>query len=482
MINVGASASTTGSFWIEDDELDPALAPSEEALWPDEDGPLFDGSTLVHAAANPATVVDGTEDYRALGYPDARKLVRNSQGHLYAAYRKKVNNRYRIFVAESTDRGATWRVLNNGQPIEAVGDYTQRVPAIAIDNQDRLHLVWYGNDAANSNATNTSNEREIKYTRSSPTTAASITWTQWTNLYDGEGYDGSSLWQEHPTLYVNGTNVYVVWESSKAGKQEIKFLRSTDYGERWSAVVAIQPSKRVLFSRPTLVVSYAEEQRYLYVVAYGTKNGIARLFWTRSPDNGDTWDKWRPVAPGKTDQRHASVARDDNGRLHIVWRQVRGKQTILRYRVYDPAKRRGKGGWVGGPKTIVSVRKECLYFPSIAISGKNRDGDMSDNDMVWVVWTQSTDCTSVPRDNPLDGQIYLAQLGPNGKWSKPEALMPPGRHLYPTLRRANSPSSTAGNVELLWVDATGGELDVAGERVVCEGGGCVVKHVSLAPW
>src|SRR3569832_249672 len=74
-----------------------------------------------------ATSVDHTEDGLALGYPDSRKIARDSQGNLYIAYRKKYrqvsSTLYHIFVAKSTNAGSTWTVLNSNRPIETVGDY-----------------------------------------------------------------------------------------------------------------------------------------------------------------------------------------------------------------------------------------------------------------------------------------------------------------------------------------------------------------------
>lgn len=487
LITQGDILANSLTEWPEDDAGDSAIAAPEEALWPEpEEAPLaIEELVQAAATAGPITTIASTEDYKALGFPDARKIVRNSQGHLYVAYRKKLGSRYRIYVAGSTDDGNSWQVTNGGQPIETVGDYTQRVPALAIDNQDQLHVVWYGNDVNNGDAANTSDEREIKYVRSADTTTstlANLTWSSWVNLYDGGGYTGSSLWQEHPTIYVNGSNVYVVWESNETGNGRIKFIRSTDYGDSWSTVVDVQPSSRIYFSRPTLMVSYAGEARHLYLVAYGTKSGVARIFMSRSLDNGNSWEPWSAVAASKSDQRHVAMARDDAGRLHIVWRQVSNTRTILRYRLYDPNGNQGSGGWSDKPRTIATVRNQCLYFPTIAVSGKNWGSDTSENDRVWVVWSQSDDCTTIPSDDPVNGTLYLVSRPVNGNWSKPQAVTATGRHLYPSLRRANSPTSSAGNVDLVWLNATASPTIPVSNRPSCEAGSCVIQHVSLGAW
>lgn len=464
-------------------EVDNIATPTE--YFPDEPELALDPADLVQSSAMNAfaiSTIDATEDYRALGYPDGRKIVRDSSGKLYVAYRKKVDGAYRIFVAQSGDHGATWQVLNNGTPVETVGKYNQRVPALAIDNQDRLHLVWYGNDAGNTNATNNSNEREIKYTRSIAT-ATGLQWEPWRDLYDGAGYTGAkTLWQEHPAVYANGSNIYTVWESNETSRAHIKFQRSTNYGVTWrSSPVLVRPSTTVGFSRPTLLVSYYREIRYLYLFAYGSQNGIAQIYWSRSSDNGDTWSAWQTVAAGSTDQRHVSVARDSKERIHLVWRQVASGRTVLRYRVYDPALKKGQGNWAASPSTIASVSQRCLYYPSIAITS---------SDQVWVAWTQSADCGSLGSptdetddgaDNPKDGQIFFRSKPANSSWGNPTALTTSGKQLYASLRRVNSPAGAGGNVDVVWLDITNSTLGATG-NVVCPPQACWLRQSSLGGW
>jgi hypothetical protein len=465
------------------DELDNIAAPTE--YFPEEPETAFDPTDLVQSSAvSTVTVstIDATEDYRALGYPDGRKIVRDSSGKRYVAYRKKVDGAYRIFVSQSSDNGATWSVSNNGKPVEEVGKYNQRVPALAIDNQDRLHLVWYGNDADNTNVTNNSNEREIKYTRSI-STATGLQWEPWRNLYDGAAYTTTKmLWQEHPAIYTNGSNIYTVWESNETSRAHIKFQRSTDYGVTWrSSPVVVRPSTTVGFSRPTLLVSYFREIRYLYLFAYGSQNGIAQIYWSRSGNNGESWSVWQAVAPNGIDQRHVSVARDSQGRLHLVWRQVAGSRTILRYRVYDPALNSGRGGWVAVPITVASVAQRCLFYPSIAITG---------NDQLWVVWTQSSDCSSLGSvtdptdndpDNPKDGQIFYRTKPAAGPWGAPTALTTSGKQLYASLPLVNTPAGAGNAVDVVWLDMTNSTLGLTG-NVVCPPLACVMRWSRLGGW
>lgn len=420
-----------------------------------------------------------TQDAQALGYPDSRKIVRDSQGALYVAYRRKPtsNLEYRIYVAQSTDSGRSWHELNGGQPIDTAGDYKQRVPSLAIDRQDRLYLAWYGNDSNNSG-----NQREIKFARSARFGAG------WERQYtlDLPGYAGQTLWQEHPTLYVDGANVYIVWEGRDAqyrDKGQIKFLRSTNAGDSWTEWRNVQPSTTLSASRPTLVVSEVDSRRTLYLFAYRTNNGLAQIYWSRSPDNGDTWSSWVQVAGATADQRHLAVAQDRQARLHLVWRQVSKNRTIIRYRVYDPAAKQGTGAW-GKVTTAAAVANRCLLFPTITVSG---------NDTLWVAWNQTDlpGCASVfaqnrlYADDPTTGHIGYTSKTANGTWANPVKLTTTGDHVYPSLRRANDPTATSGQIDLVWLEITGRTLSTGDEgkvEVKCPTAGCLIKWTTLGNW
>lgn len=404
-------------------------------------------SPLVLTASNViSSVVDITEDYKALGYTDNRKIVRDDKANLYVAYRKKWHGVYRIFIAKSTDQGKRWTILNGKKPVETVGAYTQRVPSLAIgrntkDDANFLHLVWYGNDSVH-----VGNERQIKYLRL--TTAGKLSSDQCCAAqFNIAGYADETLWQEHPVIYTNGSNVYIVWEGRDATtpKAKIKFVRSTDFGRTWTAPIDIAPSAAINFSRPTLAVTYHEKARQLYVVAYGEDKGISQIYWNRSLDNGGEWASWQAVDAIPTDQRHVSVARDDANHLHIVWREETAAtaSTVLRYRVFNPALADGAGDWQAATETIAAQPGRCLFFPSIAVD---------ENSRVWVAWTESSDCHTVPGDDPTTGQVVYRVKSAAGAWGNPTRIGAGDAQLYASLRSGHAPSRMA--MDMVWLDVS----------------------------
>ncbi|NOT47055.1 MAG: exo-alpha-sialidase [Acidobacteria bacterium] len=274
------------------------------------------------------TTFGTSEDGKALGYPDGRKIVRDASGNLYAAFRKKYNSYYQIFVAKSSNGGSTWNVPST--PISTVsGSFNQRVPSIAIDGSNTLHVTWYGQDSGNSGT----NQRQIKYSKS---TDLGLTWSAWRNIAPVSGYNGSDLWQEHPVVYVDGNNImYVVWEGhdSSHSSPQAKFIKSTDGGNFWTSwinVAALSTNQ----SRPTIVVDSAGK---IFVVAYGywSSTGEQNILFSTSTNGGASFSGWSAVSPAGLDQRHPSAAIDSGNKIHLVWREANASaKTDVRYLKY----------------------------------------------------------------------------------------------------------------------------------------------------
>ena len=165
--------------------------------------------------------VDSSEDYRALGYSGQRKVASDGSGGFYLAYRKKNGGRHQIFLAHARVEGGKYIFDYTDQPISFVsaGD-DQRVPSIAVDEEGVLHLVWYGTNSGNS-----SNERQIKYSRSKDQGA---TWSEWKNIAPVSGFRiTDEYWQEHPVVTSKNGKLWVVWEGrdAKNVKQQIKITK-----------------------------------------------------------------------------------------------------------------------------------------------------------------------------------------------------------------------------------------------------------------
>jgi hypothetical protein len=370
-----------------------------------------------------SVVIDRTQDYKGVAFPDQRKVVRDSRGTLYIAYRKKLDEVYRIFAARSTNNGLAWSVLNNNQPIDQFSGREQRTPAIAVDAEGTLHLAWYGPVAQNGGA----NNRQIRYAQSRDGGAS---WEQ-RNLAEVPGYDGQERWQEHPSITAQGRTVTIVWEGfdqASPREEQIKLARSTDGGHTWSAWHNIQPEPDRSHSRPTLAVS--GDGSRLYILAYGERDAAKQIIWSASTDGGANWSSWQTVAAGTADQRNVSLAITPDDRLHAVWQDTQSGRPQIMYAVYDGA------AW--SAPAALQPSNDAQFFPSIAVTGQGA---------LQVVWTE-TAASAEPQAEPDLGRILGIARYAGQDWSRPIQVSPLGRQaVFASLRQG-------GGVDVIWMDTT----------------------------
>lgn len=384
----------------------------------------FFSAKLIFAQTNVASL----EDPKAMGYPDARKIVRDTGGNLYLAYRKKLGSAYQVYVSKSVNGGANWTVANSGNSISAIsGACNQRVPAIAVDSANVLHVVWYGLDGGCNSA---SNERQIKYSRS---TDGGATWTTATNIAAVSGYSDTYVyngttytqdyWQEHPIIYIDGSDkMYVVWEGRDAAHQNIgqaKFIKSTNGGASWTSWINIKQTTTSQ-SRPTIVVDSADK---IFVFSYSKLPGTSQIniIFTTSTDGGATFANWTAVSASSVyDQRHASAAIDSGNKIHLVWRQRDDSsptKTVVKYSKFTSP------NW-SAPVTVSGASGKNQYFPSIA----NAYGSQ------FIVWTETVDDSSYPSEEPTTGKIVLAKkLQTTTVWVKSD-VTPDGFNTWGSIR------------------------------------------------
>ncbi len=384
------------------------------------------------------TVIVNTEDAKANGYDDSRKMVRDSQGTLFYATRIKYENFYQIYVFKSLDEGMTWNTTNNGLPIANVSGYHARVPSIAIDSQDRIHVIWYQGDSLNSGT----NQRVIKYSQGYE---QGNSWSTWINIAEPAGYSEiNEYWQEHPVLCIGALDqLYVAWEgrdinspqdSDEQYMSQIFFSKSLDNGASWSSYQLIHAGLDSTQSRPAITVDHNGR---LYVLMYSKQALAYPAIWlSQSTDDGASWSSWGNVSNNDAfDNRHVSVTVNSKNHLHFVWRAIdkyHPNYTQIQYRRY-----------VGGrlsPRRILNTNKMIYNFnPSIGIDSHNQ---------VHVVWCQTPEASGYPNEEPETGNIiYRRQQGK--KWIVPVEVSTEENNTWPSLRW--SPNfMNGGYLDITW--------------------------------
>jgi hypothetical protein len=273
--------------------------------------------------------VDQTSDSKGLGYSGQRKMAVDNTGNIYVAYRKAPPgiSQDEIYVATSKDNGKTWTDLGGG-PVAIVnappvvsgitqGGGTgkdQRVPSIAIDSKNQIHIVWYGRDQLFTGA----NDRQIKYARWN-----GAAWSPWINISPVTGFTTSTYWQEHPVIVVGKNDVlHILWEGSdltSAGVQQIKHSMSTDSGSTWTIWENITSLDSSGQSRPDAVT---DQNGNIYAAWYGgvSSQTGTRIKYARWDASSKTWGQAQIVAGIEGyNQKHVTLAIDKSNTLRLVW-------------------------------------------------------------------------------------------------------------------------------------------------------------------
>ncbi len=332
-------------------------------------------------------LVDKTEDLKALGFSGQNKLASDSKGNIFAAYRKKVNDYYEIFVAKIKKEDGLFEVLD-AKNVSNIGNrINQRVPSLAIDSKDNIHIVWYGADSSTKEG-----DRQIKYSKSSD---SGETWSKTINISFVEGYSSQPLWQEHPDIFAGKDDIlYVVWEGKDKDKtnQQIKFSKSGD-GVNFSKWMNVTPTS-ISQSRPSIV---QDKTGRLYIFMYSKNNSAQQQIWlTTSDNNGATWSDLKNISNSlDVDARHVDSVIDSQDKVHVVWRQYdKGtKTTQIYYSKFD-----GKD-WSN--PLVISKSSTYQFFPHVGVDK---------NDLVFVTWLETSKKSSFPEDDPKEGDSYLSYL------------------------------------------------------------------------
>ena len=230
----------------------------------------------------------------ATGYNSQRKLVRASDGTLYAGWRGS-NDYYKGFISKSIDNGTTW-----SQIIDLGNSKTN--PSIVIDGYDNLHIVYQDFSGT---------YNQIRYAEYNGTTLLGEILLSQPSTYD----------QVLPSLTLDDQYLYVIWQgkdSTYDSTYQIKFSQcdyvNTDCTQQgnWSSWINIQPISGYSQYHPTI----ATDGSYLYVTWYGRDAShptIDSIKFTKCNLSTDctifsNWDSWIDAKYNGENQQSSSLA------------------------------------------------------------------------------------------------------------------------------------------------------------------------------
>jgi hypothetical protein len=210
--------------------------------------------------------------------------------------------------------------------------------AIAVDTNNRLHVVWNDNTPGNS---------EIYYKKS---TNGGSSWTT-KRLTFGSG------WSSEPAIATDkNDNIHVVWHED-AKTVEIFYKKSTNGGSSWT-------TKRLTWGSGNWYPDIATDgNNNIHVVWEGGHSGSFEIYHKKSTNGGETWTTkrltWTSSSPGK-----AAIATDTNNSINIVWQDY----TPGNYEIYLKRSTNGGVSWITKRLTWSSA---LSINPKIATDSNN---------------------------------------------------------------------------------------------------------------
>ncbi len=200
-----------------------------------------------------------------------------------------------------------------------------------------VHVVWYDSRDGNN---------EIYYKQS---TDGGTTWGADTRLTN------DTAWSERPTVVASGSTVHVAWYDGRIGPPRIFYKQSLDNGVTWGADVGLTPTSGVAY-HPSMAVSGS-----IVHVAWTDMSAGPQIYYTRSLDNGATWETERIITPSAppAGKNFASIAASGSD-VHVAWMDFRAEPRVYYTRSQDDGVT-----W----DTDMAITSTYSQFPSIVASG-----------------------------------------------------------------------------------------------------------------
>jgi hypothetical protein len=204
-----------------------------------------------------------------------------------------------------------------------------------VSSGANVHVVWHDYRDGNN---------EIYYKHS---TDNGTNWESDRRLTD------EASWSERPSIAVVDSIVHVVWYDGRLGPPRIFYKRSLDNGINWGSDISLTPIAGVAY-HPSVAVC----DSIVHVVWTDMRAG-PQIYYTRSLDNGTTWETDTIITPGApaAGKNLASVAVSDSI-VHVVWMDMRADPQIYYTRSLDNGTT-----W----ETDRSISPDSSQFPSIAV-------------------------------------------------------------------------------------------------------------------
>jgi hypothetical protein len=162
-------------------------------------------------------------------------------------------------------------------------------------------------------------------------------------------------WSERPSVAIRDSVIHVVWYDGRLGPPRIFYKQSRENGTTWGSDVCLTPSAGVGY-HPSVAVRDA-----VVHVAWTDMSAGPQIYYTRSLDNGTTWETARNITPAAppAGKNLASIA-VAGSIVHVTWMDTRSSPQVYYTRSLDNGVT-----W----DTDRSITPAPSQFASLAVSG-----------------------------------------------------------------------------------------------------------------
>ncbi|MBA7714745.1 hypothetical protein ES703_123777 [subsurface metagenome] len=342
-----------------------------------------------------------------------RKLVRLSDGTLYAVYKKALAGQRQIYVQKSTNNGGTWTDETRISTATGMEDYSQGDPSIAVDSNDYLHVVWVG--------------KATDYTTAEQLWYAKYTDSWSTPIVISTAGGMSTREQSKGCIAVDSSNyLHVVWTGFSTAHPTNMQVYYTKYVVSWSAPIVISTAAGMEDYSQSGGCIAVDSNNYLHVVWAGLSTAHTMFYQVYYTKYVVSWSA--PIvlsnATGMENysQGNACIAVDSSDYLHVVWH---AKATAYPTN-FQIAYTKYTASW-STPIRISTADGMDGYIqsdPSIAVDS---------SDSLHVFWGGKA--TGYTDQNKVWYATYVVS------WVTPVCVQPTGRNQYVNCRWSRYPAS-----------------------------------------
>lgn len=340
-------------------------------------------------------------------------MVARDEGDVYITWNDRRNGDPDIFFAKSNDGGNTFST--NKKVNSDGGGVWQQSPSIAVNNTGVIYITWLDNRDGDGNiyicsslndgltfpADRKVNDDIGSYWQGMPSIAVGdndIIYIAWQDqregnddIYFAKSYDGSISFsvnkkvnddsgnskQQLPSLTVDEVgNIFITWIDWRNGEPDVYFTNSPDEGETFSPNRRVNDDVGDPKQHQSSIVMGGNGN--IYVAWVDRRNGDPDIYFTYSEDSGDSFLPNKRVNDDKnmSDQYAPSIAVDDTGNIYIAWEDYRNDDMDI----YFANSTDGGNTFSANKKVNDDIFNAFQYSPQIGADG---DG------LVYIVWEDS---------------------------------------------------------------------------------------------